>query len=446
MPLEPFRFLHAANLFLDHQLRGAGRIPESIRETVQQATMTAWDRIVDAAISQQVDFLLLAGNCFDASDHSLTGQVALIAGLERLNEYDIPVFIAPGSADPDMSWRLGLNLPDNVTRFGGELSEPVLLSRDGRRFCTIHHVMANIQDLNASDGNGLDELAVFAPQFGPNDAGPFDIALLESITNNTALPPELSDPDAKGATESTYGRRANAGRPAFDPELVERCPIEYWALGDGLRRQAWRVGRGLAHTPGAPQGLSPDDTGILGCTLVEVDADGRIRDSIIPTSRVRWENVGLNVQTHTTRDAALQQLRTALESITRTTNDELWLVSLNITGFGRLFQDLQDAEFCHRLWNDAVQFATSSNVDIVLRRVRRTDPSEGVPGADFLSQEFTRQVQAISSAQHNLGPWLLAESAVADGPWLGRIQALLPEMKFNEITQDAQRVGLSWLK
>jgi exonuclease SbcD len=446
VPLDPFRFLHAANLYLDHQLRGVGRIPENARETIEQATLSAWDRIVDAAISHQVDFVLLAGNSFDATDHSLTGQVALVAGLEKLGTHDIPVFIVPGVADPDMAWRLGLPLPENVTRFGGELSEPVVLSRNGRKFCTIHHVMANIRDLDSSDGNGLDELAVFAPQFGPNDAGPFDIALLESVTNDVALPPELAESEHIAVQEALRGRQPKLVRPDYDPDLVSRCPIEYWALGEGMKRQAWRVGRGLAHTPGCPQGLSAVDTGILGCTLVEVESDARVRESFIPTSRVRWENISLTLHTQSTRDAALTQLRIALDQTQRTGNDELWLVNLTITGSGRLYQDLQDSETCQRLWNDAVQHVASNNIDIVLRRVCYSNPADEQPGADFLSQEFVRQLQVWGASPDELGEQALAASAIADSPWAGRLKTILPEVIVKDAVQDAQRLGLAWLK
>lgn len=446
MPFEPFRFLHAANLFLDHQLRGVGRIPESLRETVEQATLFAWDRVVEAAIQKQVDFVLLVGNSFDATDHSLTGQVALVAGLEKLGEHEIPVFIVPGVSDPDMAWRLGLALPDNVTRFGGELSEPISLSRNGRRFCTIHHVMANIRDLDSTDGNGLDELAVFAPQFSPNDAGPFDIALLESITNDATLPPELADSEHVAVQEALRGRQPHLVRPAFDPELVSRCQIKYWAIGEGLRRQAWRVGRGLAHTPGTPQGLSSTDTGIMGCTLVEVESDARVNETFIPTSRVRWENITLILHANTTRDAALAQLRSTMDTIPRTSNDELWLANLNITGSGRLYQDLQDSDTCHRLWNEAVQAATANSIDIVLRRVSRTNPADEQPGTDFLSQEYVRQLEQWRDETDGLAEQALAASAVAESPWAGRLQAVLPESNITEVIQDAQRMGLSWLK
>lgn len=444
MPLEPFRFLHAANLYLDHQLRGVGPVPDHLRDPLEQATLLAWERIVDAAITRHVDFVLLAGNSFDAADHSLTGQVALIQGLENLAEHDIPVFIVPGIADPDMAWRLGMSLPDNVTRFGGELSEPVSLSRDGRIFCTIHHVMANTRDLNATDGNGLDELAVFAPQFAPDECGPFDIALLESVTNDAAIAPELAGPDSSLPATTNHSSIPFA-RPAFDPTLVSKCPIEYWALGEGIHRQSWRVGRGLAHTPGGTQGLSPTDTGILGCTLVEVESDGRVRESFIPTARVRWESVTVAVAPQTTREFVMQQLRSGLDAIPRTTQEELWLVTWNITGSGRFYNDLQDLDCARRLWSDGLQSLAGSSPRFHLRKIQYTNPIQDQPDLDFLSEEFARQLASWTGAT-NLADQVVAASSLADTPWAGRIKPALADVNPQAAIQEAHRLGWSWLK
>lgn len=444
MALEPFRFLHAANLYLDHQLRDVGPLPDAFRDIVERATLLAWDRIVDAAIARQVDFVLLAGNAFDAADHSLTGQVALVQGLERLGERDIPVFIVPGVADPDMTWRLGMSLPDNVTRFGGELSEPVGLSRDGRTFCTLHHVMANTRDLNATDDNGLDELAVFAPPISQDECGPFDIALLETITNDAALPPELLENGGANG-EGRRSRFPMISRPAFDPEIVARCPIEYWALGDGLRRQAWRVGRGMAHTPGCPQGLSPADTGPLGCTLVDVDSEGRVRESFIPTARVRYENISVTAAAQTTRDVLVNQLRHGLEAIPGASGEELWLITLQINGTGRLYDELQLDDLARRLWQDAIPLADGGSPRLHLRKIQFGNHPTDLTGMDFLSQELARQIEQWNPVD-TLPERLVAASAIPEGPWAAKLQSVLSDIDPQDAVREAHRSGWAWLK
>lgn len=446
VPRESFRFIHTANLALDHQLRGVGFIPESHRDVLERATLIAWERIVAAAIQRNVDFVLLAGNTFDAQDQSLIGQVALVEGLTKLGNHDIPVFIVPGTTDPDMAWRLAIPLPDNVTRYGGELGDPATLSRDGRTFCTIHHVMANLRDLDSTDANGLDELAVFAPQFGPSDIGPFDIALLEGVTNDSALPPELIEGEPVAFADARTSQRPQLVRQPFDPELVTRCPIEYWALGEGHRRRAWRVGRGMAHTPGSPQGLTADHTGSLGCTLIDVESDGRVRESFLPTARVRWENIVLSIAPQASREMVIQQLRSQLEGLPRTSLQELWLVSWRIVGAGRIFDDLHDRDQRERIWAEAARSMNSNEIQLILRQVRYSNPVAEQPGADFLSQEFVRQLQGWNHPHATLAERVLLSSTVADTHWAGRLKPLLMSHDLKDAVPDAQRLGLDWLK
>src|SRR6187200_2323879 len=102
--MEPFRFVHAARLMLDHQLRGTGPIPEKLRPIVRDATIGAWEKVVDLCVAEQVDLLLLTGESIDPRDQSLRGPGALVRGLERLSDGEIPVVIAAGEGDPWDAW------------------------------------------------------------------------------------------------------------------------------------------------------------------------------------------------------------------------------------------------------------------------------------------------------------------------------------------------------
>ena len=63
------KFIHTADLHLDSPFRGLDEIPQKIWQRVHQSTFTAFERIVDAAINQQVDFILIVGDIYD-SDHN----------------------------------------------------------------------------------------------------------------------------------------------------------------------------------------------------------------------------------------------------------------------------------------------------------------------------------------------------------------------------------------
>src|SRR5262245_62600041 len=71
--MEPFRFVHAARLLLDHQLHGIAALPDDLRPVVEDATLIAFDRVIDSCLEQGVDCLLIAGDSFDSADHSLRG-------------------------------------------------------------------------------------------------------------------------------------------------------------------------------------------------------------------------------------------------------------------------------------------------------------------------------------------------------------------------------------
>jgi DNA repair exonuclease SbcCD nuclease subunit len=56
------RFLHAADLHLDSPLRGLDRYPGAPVERLRGATRRALEWLVDRALAEPVDFVLLAGD------------------------------------------------------------------------------------------------------------------------------------------------------------------------------------------------------------------------------------------------------------------------------------------------------------------------------------------------------------------------------------------------
>ncbi len=56
--------------------------------------------------------------------------------------------------------------------------------------------------------------------------------------------------------------------------------MDYWALGGRAERTTLFNSPGIAHYPGTPQGRSPAEAGTHGCTLVNVDEQGRGTDDL----------------------------------------------------------------------------------------------------------------------------------------------------------------------
>src|SRR5690349_12170884 len=105
--MESFRCIHASRLLLDHQLHVAGEFEPAVQKIVADATLTAFERVVDEALEREVDGLLISGDCFDPGDRGLRGPAALMRGIARLAERDIPV-IVHSSSHLWSTWSAGL--------------------------------------------------------------------------------------------------------------------------------------------------------------------------------------------------------------------------------------------------------------------------------------------------------------------------------------------------
>ena len=137
MPFESLQFVHAANLYLDRQLKGTGPVPDHLQEILEDATIGAFEQVISTCVENQVDFLLLTGNSFDEAEKSLRARVALRDGFCRLAEEHIRVFVTPGRIDSADAWRAVPRLPGNVTLLLHRCEEPVAVIRNERVIATI---------------------------------------------------------------------------------------------------------------------------------------------------------------------------------------------------------------------------------------------------------------------------------------------------------------------
>ena len=67
-----FKFIHAADIHLDSPLKGLERYEGAPVDEIRGATRQALLKLVDLAIEQDVDFVLIAGDIYDGDwkDHN----------------------------------------------------------------------------------------------------------------------------------------------------------------------------------------------------------------------------------------------------------------------------------------------------------------------------------------------------------------------------------------
>jgi len=97
--MPDFRFLHAADLHLDSPLRGLEADPFAPAELIRGATRRALGRLVDLAIDEKVDFLLIAGDIYDGDWPDFGTGLFFAAQMRRLTQAGIPVFAIRGNHD-----------------------------------------------------------------------------------------------------------------------------------------------------------------------------------------------------------------------------------------------------------------------------------------------------------------------------------------------------------
>lgn len=416
--MEPFRFVHAARLLLDHPLQGTGPLPDSIRPMVEDATLLAWEGVVEACLNEAVDLLLLTGDDSELFGPGLRGAAALQRGLKQLAEAGISVVIA-GDAHPSPEEGFsGLHLPMGVVRLppNGEL--PV--KREGR-------ILAVIESLGAESER---------PGEMPH-AVPWLIRLPEEDTSPFCIRVHRHEREWRSAD-----RHAETGIPG------EASPAAYDATGGAMAARSIAIGSRTIHDPGPPQGIRPTECGPRGCMLVRVDERGEWEREFIPTAPVRYETIPLAATPTKTRDDLLLELLEALDEKQRSPADRVWLTRLEITGAGPCRDFLEDP-------TERASFATLVQAEHGIRGVAvqvssiRFDPLSSPLGAisadDDLLRAFERRLTDRTGSPHWTVARCLEESRLQGGPWTSPLRALLDELDTAEVVESARRLGTQWL-
>ncbi|WP_425617044.1 exonuclease SbcCD subunit D [Anatilimnocola sp. NA78] len=249
------RFLHAADIHLDSPLRGLDQYEGAPVDVLRGATRKAFQALVQLAIAERVDFVILAGDLYDGDWPDYNSGLFFVSGMRELEKAKIPVLLIRGNHDAESRTTHYLTLPDNVHSFA--TSEPSTKKLDELRV--------------ALHGQGFAKQAEtrnLAANYPAPVSGYFNIGIL-----HTALD----------------GREGHANyAPCTVGELIAR-DYDYWALGHIHQRESVNgTQRPRIEFPGNVQGRHARETGAKGCLLVTVDG-ARVTTEFRPLDVVRWQ-------------------------------------------------------------------------------------------------------------------------------------------------------------
>lgn len=377
--IEPFRFLHTGDLHLDSPFGGlAAEVPPDVRDLLRESSVAAWRAVVDTALDEAVDFVVIAGDVFERSSPTLLGQTRFRDGLARLDAAGIPSYVVHGNHDPmdGRSWAPSLEFPASTTRFGTRRAESAPVVRDGREIARV---------------------------YGQSYGHP-------AVTANLAagFRREANVPFAIGLLHANVGDLPGHGNYApCSIEDLRASGMDYWALG-----HIHKPGR-IADAPltiycGIPQGRDPGETGPRGAWLVDVDEAARPNARFVACDVVRWEHVVVSIDGVETDDALLHALREALARVSSSADGRSLVVRLRLEGRGPIHGSLLRTGYLDDLrrllneerssappwaWLETISDATRPAVDVAARR--------GAP--DFVG-DFLRVAASARRASRTTDP------------------------------------------
>ena len=244
MPGESFRFIHASDFHLERPLGDLDELPPPLRDSLAMATQNAVEAVFDAALADNIDFLVLTGDLLHPQGAGPYGMNLLLEQFEKLHAAKKPVYWAAGVVDDPDKWPEACAMPPNVTLFPKDRSRSVYVTRAGRDICRLIG--------RSSDGRS----SLHVPGY-----------------------------EAEASDAFTLG----VGYGDANLETLSEARFEFWCLGGKHNRlELEQDGEVAALYCGSPQGRDLSETGAHGYSVVDVDSDGKVRVHDRPSDVFRY--------------------------------------------------------------------------------------------------------------------------------------------------------------
>jgi len=503
MAFEPQRFIHAANIRLDApvSVQTSETLTDELRFAFEDATLYAFEEVIEASIRHDVDFLLLSGNVFIEADRSLRARLALLKGFNRLAEHKIQVFVLPGDSDPPEAWRAIPEMPDNVIVCYSSNPEPEELYVNKQLATTLSSSMW----FGEADAFGIRVLAKGTNGIQPFRIGVVSKAKYEEARRMAAMAASASDEslsvslDHLTSGEQIAGKELDAesddedsirvrhsidaedgqkprkapdknrrikrsletleagptdAHPSLDPgfikyvdEMLQEGQLNFLALtGELARTTLWRDA-GVVHCPGTTQPRSQMEASGGACSLVEVSGTGEVRISSVDSSCVDWKNIELNVAAQTNLSSILQQMKTMLLGLKPSTADRIWSVQWILRGALPVLQDLTRNDLEVAVAVELDELKHSGRTIRLLHEIRSLPNSwpMGDP-PDALADQFQLSVGRSKVLSDDALQAMIDGSKELSTGWKQRLTSLLPSVDPEQILAKLRTDGATWFQ
>ena len=258
----PIKFIHTADIHLAKELSYNAISAADSNNIFLEAGRKAFKNLVQLAVKEKVDFILIAGDLYDREARSIKASRFFLKQTQYLKENNIDIFIISGNHDPAGVENEVFELPDNVHYFSSEEVEVFEYQKEGKTAARI---------LGQSYRQKFESRTMYNYYTVP-DQSVFNIALL-----HTAL-----------------SRDNNRYVPAAKSDLLTKRGINYWALGHLHQYQKLNDNPAI-YFPGTLQAHNISEQGEKGAVLVEVDSSLKSQEKVISLAAVIFKELALDL-------------------------------------------------------------------------------------------------------------------------------------------------------
>lgn len=284
------KFIHTADIHLDSPLSGLAAYKDAPADLLRNVTRDAFTRLVDAAIEESIDFMVIAGDLYDGSWKDYNTGHYFCREMGRLNQVGIGVYLLLGNHDADSEMTRKLTLPANVHQFD---------SRKANTF-RIDALKVALHGRSYKEAATLENLAITYPDPVP---GWLNIGVLHTALGGNTVHPNYAPCSL-----------AELGAKSYD----------YWALGHVhehaiVQQSPWVV------FPGNLQGRHIRETGPRGAIMVTGDETGIQSVERLLVDALRWQVVEVEAAEARTLQEVVRLVGQAFERLVAATPDKIYL-------------------------------------------------------------------------------------------------------------------------
>lgn len=260
--MNQFKFIHSADIHLGKKLSYSGEAKKNLTDILANAEKNSFRRMVDLALAEEVDFIIIAGDLYDLESRSIRASRFFKKQTARLEAENIKVYLISGNHDPAGNKKEPFKLNENVKIFSSEEVEIVEFYKKGELSARI---------LGQSYRQRFEDRSMYNFYTAP-DTGIFNIGILHTQLN---------------AENRKYV-------PATKKNLLSKEEIHYWALGHIHQYQEINSQPGI-YFPGTIQGRNINERGPKGVILVEVDQNLNYQKKFIALAELKYQNLYLKL-------------------------------------------------------------------------------------------------------------------------------------------------------